>query len=137
MQMPPQFEEIARLSDIARAESARAVTSHSNPELTREVIAVVKAEYESGKPRALYSALMALSDESFKELTGWVLFGRDYSPDQGEPDEVLMRYIDSPEISPREAGVIYLERKPIGKYLRNAVEHLSGPSVRDEVDDYE
>src|SRR5450631_4391825 len=84
MQMPPQFEEIARLSDIALAESALAVTSQSNPELTREVIAIVKAEYESGNPRALYSALMALSVELFKELTGWVLFGRDYSPDQGE-----------------------------------------------------
>jgi hypothetical protein len=129
--LPPEFEEIARLSDIARAESRQSSRAHSNPELTEHARAQLNAEYESGKPTPLFAAMMALSDESFKELSGWTLFGRDYTYAQGEPFQILQRYIDSPQINPREAAEAYLAQKPIGEYLRRAVDYLENTTNED------
>jgi hypothetical protein len=139
--VPEQFAEIARLSDEARAKHRQAVTANSNPELTRQVLAVAEAEYMSLQPRPLFTYMATMSDESFKELMGWVLFGRDYTPRDGNPFEVLERYIRDATIYPRDVQEIYLEQKPIGKYLRKAMEHILTTTSRDieraEDDDYE
>jgi hypothetical protein len=129
--LPPEFEEIARLSDIARAESGQTSKAHSNPELAEHARAGANAVYESGKPTPIFTAMMALSDESFKRLSGWTLFGRDYTYEQGDPFQILQRYIDSPQINPREAAEAYLSQKPIGKYLRRAVDYLENTTNKD------
>lgn len=129
--VPEQFAEVAKLSDEQRAKNRKAVTALSNPELTRQVIAEVNADYLSHQPRPLSAHLETMSDESFKELMGWVLFGRDYSPINGDPFEVLERYIRDATIYPREIQEIYLEQKPIGKYLRNAMVHIRTTTSRD------
>ena len=90
--IPQQFAEIARLSDVVRADDIQAVTANSNPEMGKQVLAHFNRECLVGTPRQdLYAHLEALSDESFKELMGWVLFGRDYTPRDGDPTEVLGR----------------------------------------------
>lgn len=129
--LPPEFEEIARLSEIARDETGQSSRLHWNPELTEHARARFNAEYESGKPTPLFAAMMALSDESFKELSGWTLFGCGYTHAQGDPFQILQRYIDSPQIHPRDAAEAYLSQKPIGKYLRRAVEYLENTTNED------
>jgi hypothetical protein len=129
--VPEQFAEAARLSDEARAKHRQAVTAVGNPELTQQVQAEVNAEYMSGQPGPLYAYFEKMSDESFKELMGWVLFGRDYAPSDGDPSEVLGRYIRDATIYPRDVQEMYLEQKPVGKYLRNAMEHILTTTHRD------
>ena len=120
--VPEQFAEIARLSDEERTENRQAVTAISNSELTEQVRAQFDKERLGGTPRqALFESLGALSDESFKELMGWVLFGRDYKPSDGDPVAILQRNIRDATIYPRNYQESYLEQKPIGKYLRSAM----------------
>jgi hypothetical protein len=130
--VPEEFAEIAKLSDEERAESKQAVTAVSNPELAEQVRAHYLRERLGGTPRqALSSQLQALSDESFKQLMGWVLFGRDYAPSKGDPSIVLEQYIRDATIYPRNYQESYLEQKPIGKYLRRAMEHILTTTSRD------
>jgi hypothetical protein len=139
--VPDQFVEIARLSDEERNKVRKAVTSNSNPEMTQQIIALSKAEYLSHQPSPVFAYLGKMSDESFKELMWWVLFGRDYTFVNGDPTEVLGRYIRDATIYPRDAQEIYLKQKPIGKYLRKAMEHLLTTTSRDieraQSDEYE
>lgn len=129
---PQEFAEIARLSDRTRADVGRAVTATGNPGLSKQVQAQVQKEYRGGTTRqALFEHLGALSDDSFKELMGWMLFGRDYTPVDGDPYIVLERYISDAVIYPRAAQESYLEQKPIGEYLRNAEEHLESTTRED------
>jgi hypothetical protein len=130
--VPEQFAEIARLSDQTRAEDDLSVTAESNPKLTEQVQAQFDKECLGGTPRqALYENLSALSDESFKELMGWVLFGRDYTPREGDPSVVLGQYISDAIIYPRDIQESYLEAKPIGEYLRDAMKHLLTTTSKD------
>jgi hypothetical protein len=67
----------------------------------------------------------ALTDEDFRYLMGWTLFGRDYKPSEGNPHDALGEYVRKSVIYPRDVQESYLEDKPIGEYLRAAVEHLA------------
>ncbi len=140
--VPEQFAEIARLSDETRAASRQEVGAASNPEMSEQVRAQYEKECLGGTPRqALYERLGALSDESFKELMVWVLFGRDYKPIEGDPSLVLGRFITDAVIYPRDFQESYLEQKPIGRYLRDAMQHLLTTNSRDieraQNDEYE
>ena len=123
--VPEQFAEIARLSDQSRAEDERSVTATRNPELADQVRAQYEKERLGGTlHQRLYERLAELSDESFRELMGWVIFGRDYSPEEGDPTFVLGKYIRTAVIDPRNIQESYLEDKPIGEYLRNAMTYI-------------
>jgi len=100
--VPERFREIATLSDKASAEDAQ---SHTHAEVA--------------------AALHALSDEDFRYLMGWMLFGRDYQPSEGNPHDALGEYVRNSVIHPRDEKESSLENKPIGQYLRAAVEHLA------------
>jgi hypothetical protein len=129
--VPDQFAEIARLSDEERAQHRQAGADVSNPELPQQVLAEAKTAYISRRPRPLFAYLEAMSDKSFKELMGWVLFGRDYTPMDGDPTIVLGQYIRDATIYPRNIQEMYLAQKPIGKYLRSALEHILTTTSRD------
>ncbi|MGD0788669.1 MAG: hypothetical protein ABR898_11840 [Terracidiphilus sp.] len=72
-----------------------------------------------------------MSDESFKELMGWVLFGRDYTPREGDPSVILGQYIRDAIIYPCDIQESYLEAKPIGENLRDAMKHLLTTTSKD------
>jgi len=112
MDVPEKFREIVRLSDEERAKVAL-------PEGVDALVADMMA-----RPTPLTLAVDALSDEDFRYLMGWTLFGRDYTPDEGPPYEALTQYIRNSVIHPRDAQGGYLEQKPIGEYLRSAAKHL-------------
>lgn len=113
--IPEEFQDIARLNDAERRKEYNA------------------SEYwMRGEPSPLSSAMDALSEESFRELMGWVLFGRDYSTADGEPGEELGKYIRGAITEPRNLQTGYLEAKPIGEYLRQAVDHLTGFPEREQ-----
>lgn len=140
--VPEEFAEIARLSDEARAEAKQAVTAISNPKLGEQALAQLDRECMGGTPRqALDEHLRALSDESFKKLMGWVLFGRDYKPWNGDPSLVLGQCISDATIYPRHHQEGYLEQKPIGEYLRDAMRHILTTTSKDieraQRDEYE
>ena len=123
--VPDQFVEIARLSDEADADSEQTITANSNPEMTEQAIADFQRQCLGGTPdRALYEYLSTMSDELFKELMGWVLFGRDYTPMDGDPERILGEYIRNAVIHPRQYEEVYLGQKPIGKYLRSAWRYM-------------
>jgi len=109
--MPEKFKVIAELSDAERREK-----SHVR-------------QQECGN--RLYAAIRNLNDADLKNLSGWVLFGRDYSPEDGDPFEVLERYIREAVIYPSTSEIGYLAGKPIGKYLREAEGHLAGTTSED------
>jgi hypothetical protein len=113
MRVPEKFAEIVKLND----EDQRTDTRLS-PEARFE------ADVKRTGPKPLSVAIDALSDADFRDLMGWTLFGRDYSPDDGDPAEALVRFIREAVIYPRAAMGGYIEQKPIGEYLRAAVEHL-------------
>ena len=85
-----------------------------------EVIQYSEAERASGKPSKLVQAMDALDTESFRELCGLCIFGREYEITDGDPRQFLERCIQNVVISPREDQSGYLEDKPIGEYLRRA-----------------
>lgn len=114
--VPDKFAEIERLSDEERAE----VYSGSMPQPGR-----------TEKEQRLLAALKALSDDDFIQLKAWTLFGRDYSPNDGEPGIVLGDYERDALMEPREIEESMLEDKPIGEYLRAAVDHLQN-TIPDE-----
>ena len=118
MDVPDKFREIARLSDEEYAEDARL---HTDAEET----AGVQAQLERRNPRPLAAAVQSLSDEDFRYLMGWTLFGRDYKPSEGNPYDALGEYVRKSVIYPRDVQESYLEDNPIGEYLRAAVEHLA------------
>jgi hypothetical protein len=129
--VPEQFAEIARLSDEERSEDSTATTDSGFGERAR---ARYVRERLGGTPtprQALFEHLEALSDESFKELLGWVIFGRDYEPGEGDPSIALGHYIDAAVIYPRNLQEMYLQEKPIGKYLRAATHSLLTTTSRD------
>jgi hypothetical protein len=130
--VPEQFAEIARLSDESRARDRQAVTAVSNPELGEQARALYEKERLGGTPReALSELLRAMSDESFKDLIGWVIFGRDYTPREGDPSIALGRYINAAITHPRNIWEMYLEEKPIGEYLRSAMHFILTTTSRD------
>lgn len=113
MDVPEKFREIVRLSDEERAKVAL-------PEGVDASVADMMA-----RPTPLTLAVDAISDEEFRSLMGWTIFGRDYKSDQGNPAEALAQYIRKSVIYPRANQGGYLEEKPIGEYLRAAIEHLT------------
>lgn len=119
-----KFKHIERLSDAERDWYESHAGVHTAAEITPGALSEFEAEYTSKQPRPLSAAIDALSDADFKELMGWVLFGREYTPEDGDPCEVLSRYTQNAVIYPRDEQADYLEQKPIGKYLRKAIEHL-------------
>jgi hypothetical protein len=130
--VPEQFAELARLSDLLRAEHVTVATVTGTSEALQRLRANLEKERLGGTPRQVLDAhLKAMSDESFKELTGWVLFGRQYTPLAGDPTEILAQYIKRATVFPRHAQVGYLERKPIGEYLRAAMKHIETTTSED------
>jgi hypothetical protein len=130
--IPAEFQEVARLSHEERSENG---SPRAGAMTVGEVTEELMAEYATRQPRPLVIAMDKLDDDCFRRLTGWVLFGRDYSPDDGAPYELLEHYIRTAVVRPREAQSGYLEGKPIGKYLRRATEHLSGNTQSDIYDE--
>ena len=123
--MPQKFAEIARLSDEDRAKDEKLFAGlHMAGEITPVAQAMFEDERIEG-PSALF-LLNALNDEDAKQLTGWVLFGRDYDPsdDDSDPAAPLSGFIPSAIIYPREVNTDYLMGKPIGEYLREAMAKL-------------
>jgi len=104
-------------------------------EVVNWAMARFSAERTSGLPKPLLAAMDALSDEHFRQLKGWVLFGRDYSIEDGDALEQLREHIEKAIIEPRMAESAYLESKPIGQYLRQAEKHLLGTDQTDLVND--
>jgi len=62
---------------------------------------------------------------------GWTLFGRDYGPVLGDPWRVLDRFIREAVVHPRRYQEEYINEKPIGEYLREAVRHLEFTTIED------
>ena len=120
-QLPDRFVEIVRLSDAAVADSEQAVTANSNPEMSEQALADYERQLLGDTPeQELYEYLSAMNDESFRELMGWALFGRDYTPNDGDPYAVLGEYVRDAVIYPRDNEESYLAQKPIGEYVRKA-----------------
>lgn len=85
--MPEKFKVIAELSDAERREKSQ----------------VRQQECEN----RLYAAIRDFADADLKELSGWVLFGRDYAPEDGDPFVVLERYIREAVIYPSTSEIGY------------------------------
>ena len=121
--LPSEFEEIVRLS----LEEHR-LTNNDNLKCTPESIRRAIDEFgsrlvgEQSKPLA--EAIYNLNNRQFRELIGWVLFGRDYYPEDGDPFDQLSKYIREAITEPRDAQSAYLEAKPIGEYLCRAEQYL-------------
>ena len=104
--VPDKFREIARLSDEERTAAAQ-------------------TSLKRFEPRPVAAAMQALSDEDFSYLMGWTMFGRDYKPSEGNPHDALGEYVRKSIVYPRDVQESYLEDKPIGEYLRAAIENLA------------
>ena len=139
LQVSPEFVEVLRLSDeYSRRYEERYPDTLPHKEVCKRVLEDANASFLSGEPEPLAAAIDALDDESLTKLSGWILFGREYSPDDGDPYEVLQNYTQTPFMNDREVESIYLRKKPIGKYLRRTLEHLSGSTaVAQEEDEVE
>ncbi len=121
--VPERFAEIARLSDEDRAKHEKLLAGlHTAEEIAPVAQAMFEQERING-PSPLFFALNALNDEDAKQLTGWVLFGRDYDPtdDDSDPATALSGFIQSAVIYPRDVNTDYLMGKPIGEYLQEAM----------------
>jgi hypothetical protein len=130
LQIPSEFIEILRLSDeYSRRHKERYPSSLSQKEVCKRVLEDGNVRFLSRNPEPLAAAIDALNDEDLQKLSGWILFGRDYSPNGGDPYEVLHNYVQTPIMNDHEVESTYLFKKPIGKYLRQALEHLSGSTA--------
>jgi hypothetical protein len=132
LKMPAEFEEVVRISDAERMAAGAGAEVHIGTESAR-----ILERVRSRQMEPLSIAMDKLDDDSFRKLMGWVLFGREYSPEDGDPHQQLAGYIRNAAIRPREDQSAYLEEKPIGKYLRLALQHLSGETASTFDDDDE
>jgi hypothetical protein len=136
VRMPGKFEMIARLSErergVLESQSVQTIV-----EVTEVVMGSLDAQYQKGQPNALLLAMDALDEQEFRELMGWVLFGREYVREDGDPYQQLRWHIRNAIVRPRGAQSSYLEQKPIATYLRKAEEHLLGTPIMDSDEDLE
>ena len=123
-QVPEQFSEIARLSDEELSEQTYTAIPYDKAAAGEKAIAAMKADFARGGPKPVDAYLKSMDDQSFRELMGWTIFGRDYRPSAGDPSFVLARYIREAVIHPRDSMEGYLSNKPIGEYLRTALHRL-------------
>lgn len=130
IRMPEKFEKIAEYSDEEYSHEEGGVVSLA--EIVPQIMTRIEEERESGQLSPLKTAINELDDQSFREITGWVSFGRSYRLEQGEATEVLQQYIREAVVKPRSAQSGWLEGMPIGEYLRSAVDHLNGNTPFDE-----
>jgi len=138
--MPSEFEEIARLS-LKEHKLTDIDNLKCTPESIRRAINEFGSQLvdeQSRQSKPLAEAIYNLNERQFRELSGWVLFGRDYYPEDGDPFDQLSRYIREVITEPRDAQSAYLEAKPIGEYLCSAEQHLLGcdqDDCSDELDE--
>jgi hypothetical protein len=132
LKMPAEFEEVVRISDAERMTEDAGDDVNIGTHAER-----IFNRVRSRQMKPLSIAMDKLDDDSFRKLMGWVLFGREYSPEDGDPHQQLAGYIRNAVIRPRENQSAYLEEKPIGKYLRLALQHLSGETASTFDDDDE
>ena len=121
--MPSEFEEIARLS-LKEHKLINNDNLKRTPGSIRRAIDEFESRLVGGQSGPLAEAINNLNNRQFRELLGWVLFGRDYYPEDGDPFDELSRYIREAIIEPRDAQSAYLEAKPIGECLFRAEQHL-------------
>lgn len=123
--MPSEFEEIVRLS-LKEHKLINNDNLKCTPGSIRKAISEFGSRLVGGQSGPLAEAIYNLDNRQFRELIGWVLFGRDYYPEDGDPFDQLSKYIREAITEPRNAQSAYLEAKPIGEYLCRAEQYLLG-----------
>jgi hypothetical protein len=123
--IPPEFREIARLSDECNSAQLENLQPDATLGLSKELLRSYTERNRARFVEPLRFALSALSDDSLKEIMGWVLLGRDLYGISKNPRKELQHCIRYVVVNPRNITIDYLIRQPLGQYLRNAQEVLN------------
>jgi hypothetical protein len=120
MDIPEKIEEIVKLSDeqFPEHESFENDDAPLKRGFSGDLFAADPVR------EALVERLKELSDEEFLCLHNLVDFGREYSPSNGCPQKALQKYLKGKFHESRDTEESILADKPIGQFLRAAVEHL-------------
>ena len=120
MNFPAAFAGVARLSAIEEVSRGR-----HDGELVSAYSEEVWRKLFSG-PSDRQLAIQSLSDADLKSLIGWVCFGREYNAHLGDPVAYLQLCINAAWVRPRWEAEGYVSDKPIARYLKLAVQALTG-----------